>query len=174
MIFARWVSFPCVIKALIYKDFQLNQSFVRDINTTVSTCPVRVKNYHCHTHFNNYNILVRTKQTKHTNLSSVRKNSSHRARFLLFYLLFQVEKGLRVEKLGQGYIEPVAELFYCYDSGIAGFVVQDAFYCGLGNAGTIAQGVGRYFVLAAECFNPVRDCVSGVHFIALRKCCITK
>jgi hypothetical protein len=37
MFFARWVLYPCVLKALIYKGFQPNQFFVRDINTTVST-----------------------------------------------------------------------------------------------------------------------------------------
>ena len=37
MFFARWVLYPCVLKALIYKGFLPNQFFERDINTTVST-----------------------------------------------------------------------------------------------------------------------------------------
>jgi len=32
-----WVSYPCVLKALIYKGFQLSHSFALDINTTHST-----------------------------------------------------------------------------------------------------------------------------------------
>src|SRR5690554_369301 len=41
MFFVWWVSYPCVLKALIYKGFQLSQSFTLDINVTHSTCLVR-------------------------------------------------------------------------------------------------------------------------------------
>ena len=37
MFFVWWVSYPCVLKALIYKGFQLSQSFTLDINVTHST-----------------------------------------------------------------------------------------------------------------------------------------
>lgn len=37
MIFTQWVSRSCVLKALIHKGFQRNQSFIRDINTILST-----------------------------------------------------------------------------------------------------------------------------------------
>jgi hypothetical protein len=37
MFFVQWVLGPCVLKALIYKGFQLPQSFTLDINTTHST-----------------------------------------------------------------------------------------------------------------------------------------
>ena len=37
MFLAQWVSRPYVLKALIYKGFQLPQSFTLVINTTVST-----------------------------------------------------------------------------------------------------------------------------------------
>lgn len=40
MFFVWWVSYPCVLKALIYKGFQLSQSFTLDINVTHSTCIV--------------------------------------------------------------------------------------------------------------------------------------
>src|SRR5690554_3617841 len=41
MFFVWWVSYPCVLKALIYKGFQLSQSFTLDINVTHSTCNER-------------------------------------------------------------------------------------------------------------------------------------
>ena len=37
MFFAQWVSHQCVLKPLIYKGFQLSQSFTLVINTTHST-----------------------------------------------------------------------------------------------------------------------------------------
>lgn len=37
MFFVWWVSYPCVLKALIYKGFQFSQSFTLDINVTHST-----------------------------------------------------------------------------------------------------------------------------------------
>ena len=37
MFFVQWLLHPCVLKALIYKGFQLSQSFTLVINTTLST-----------------------------------------------------------------------------------------------------------------------------------------